>query len=444
MELKEKDDNKLLIRINELVLNEETYIEEFGILETAFLIFMAAFYGYIGFEKIKRYFDKKMEDKIYYYEVSGKPIKNIPKNLYNKSKVKDAILAYAYISLGIRTSQKGTLLYSSSNKSNLNKKVYLYKYNKDNLVLIKEGTFSDICDKYNINVKPFDESLLKDRKSTYKLAVDIIKKEISKYPDLKRHAHIGENDKDIYNEYINGINDSVAILQCDVWDVVPNARSDEGRDIAQKKIWNPSDEITSIINNKLPKGYKVNHDGDWDDLLLMLHHNVNIKESSIEEETRIEPDKLPKHIYHISSVNHNGEVFEPRKYDNENVKNDMERYVSRVCFADSIQGCLYSIFPNGAYDADFYVHIPGHDVKVYATTKDDIYDSEITHELWVKEPVEMKCIGKIHVSGVSNKGTKTIDIESDKVPYNKKKYHKCIWRWVDKYDKDEALYEFCN
>jgi hypothetical protein len=165
------------------------------------------------------------------------------------------------------------------------------------------------------------------------------------------------------------------------------------------------------------------------------------RDTSVNEETRIEPDKLPKFIYHISTKNHNGEVFEPRKYDNDNVKNDMERYVSRVCFADSIDGCLYSIFPNGAYDADFYVHIPAHEVKVYSTTKEDIYDSEITHELWVKEPVEMKCIGKIHVSGVSNKDTKVITIDSDKVPYNKKKYHRCIWSWAEKYFEDKSLFE---
>ena len=119
----------------------------------------------------------------------------------------------------------------------------------------------------------------------------------------------------------------------------------------------------------------------------------------------------------------------------------MERYVARVCFADRIDGCLYSIFPNGAYDAEFYVHVPGNEVKVYSTTKDDVYDSEITHELWVKEPVEMKCIGKIKVTGVSNNKTKTIDIESDKVPYNKKKYHKCIWKWTEKYNTDESLFE---
>lgn len=197
-------------------------------------------------------------------------------------------------------------------------------------------------------------------------------------------------------------------------------------------------KTTTSNYNKFEKNYNIVYNDKYQVIFGKLE---NSNESYVEEESRIPDDQLPKYIYHISSVNHNGDVFEPRKYDNDNVKNGMERYVSRVCFADSIQGCLYSIFPNGAFDADFYVHVPAHNVKVYATTKDDIYDSEITHELWVKEPVEMKCIGKIHVSGVSDKGTKIIDIESDKVPYNKKKYHKCIWKWAEKYDKDEALFE---
>ena len=162
--------------------------------------------------------------------------------------------------------------------------------------------------------------------------------------------------------------------------------------------------------------------------------------SSIKEETRIEDNKLPKHIYHISYVNHDGETFEPRTYDNDNVKNGMERKVKRVCFSDSVTRALYSIFPNGAYDADFYVHVPNSDCKVYKTTSDDIYDADITHELWIKEPVQMKCIGKIHVNGVSDK-THTIDVDKDKAGYGKKKYHETRWKWVEKYEKDETLYE---
>ena len=118
----------------------------------------------------------------------------------------------------------------------------------------------------------------------------------------------------------------------------------------------------------------------------------------------------------------------------------MERKVKRVCFSDSITRALYSIFPNGAYDADFYVHVPNSDCKVYKTTSDDIYDADITHELWIKEPVQMKCIGKIHVNGVSDK-THTIDVDKDKAGYGKKKYHETRWNWVEKYEKDETLYE---
>lgn len=162
--------------------------------------------------------------------------------------------------------------------------------------------------------------------------------------------------------------------------------------------------------------------------------------NALQEETRIEGNKLPKHIYHISYVNHDGETFEPRTYDNDNVKNGMERKVKRVCFSDSVTRALYSIFPNGAYDADFYVHVPNSDCKVYKTTSDDIYDADITHELWIKEPVQMKCIGKIHVNGVSDK-THTIDVDKDKAGYGKKKYHETRWNWVEKYEKDETLYE---
>lgn len=165
-----------------------------------------------------------------------------------------------------------------------------------------------------------------------------------------------------------------------------------------------------------------------------------MNDNTLQEETRIEDNKLPKHIYHISYVNHDGETFEPRTYDNDNVKNGMERKVKRVCFSDSVTRALYSIFPNGAYDADFYVHVPNSDCKVYKTTSDDIYDADITHELWIKEPVQMKCIGKIHVNGVSDK-THTIDVDKDKAGYGKKKYHETRWNWVEKYEKDEALYE---
>lgn len=156
-----------------------------------------------------------------------------------------------------------------------------------------------------------------------------------------------------------------------------------------------------------------------------------VKKSTLLEEARL--DNTPDNMYHLSTENHDGDVFEPRYYDNDNVKAGTERRVKRICFSDSINGCIYSIFPSGAYDVDLYVHVPESEVtKVYETTPDDIYDSKITHELWVKEPVTMKCIGKIHISGVYKDKVKVLEADKDKTGYGKRKYYEPRWNWVEK------------
>lgn len=156
-----------------------------------------------------------------------------------------------------------------------------------------------------------------------------------------------------------------------------------------------------------------------------------VKKYTLTEEARL--DNAPSNMYHLSTENHDGDVFEPRYYDNDNVKAGTERRVKRICFSDSINGCIYSIFPSGAYDVDLYVHVPGSKVtKVYETTPDDIYDSKITHELWVKEPVTMKCIGKIHISGVYKDKVKILEADKDKTGYGKRKYYEPRWDWVEK------------
>jgi hypothetical protein len=166
-----------------------------------------------------------------------------------------------------------------------------------------------------------------------------------------------------------------------------------------------------------------------------------VKKSILTEETRL--DNAPSNMYHLSTENHNGDVFEPRYYDNDNVKAGTERRVKRICFSDSINGCIYSIFPSGAYDVDLYVHVPGSEVtKVYETTPDDIYDSNITHELWVKEPVTMKCIGKIHISGVYKDKVKVLEADKDKTGYGKRKYYEPRWNWVEKINEATSSSEY--
>lgn len=256
----------------------ESYIEELGALEVTFLGFFIAFYGYIGYTELKEYIDKKVEEKAYHYKISDRKLSSIPKT--GHVRIQDAIVYHAYFDLDIRKSEKNTLIYTSKNKSKLDKNVYLYKYNKNKLVLVDEGKFSDLCDKYNVNVKSMDESLLKDREKAYRIAVDVAKKEISKYPELKKHATIGENNKNYYSGYLNGQYDYVGIVSCNVWDVIPNARSNEGMELAEEKIWKPAEEMVRTLNDKLPKDFVIEIDGDWDDLILSLYHKTGIKEET--------------------------------------------------------------------------------------------------------------------------------------------------------------------
>lgn len=448
MELKDKvEDDKPLIRIN------ESYIEEKGL--NSFTLkdnikFLNKFNRNDDFIIKKGYYANRISN-------TNKETTNTHKRVYISLSKLDHLSYISSISDGgLRIEYNEKAPYGYSIKYIITKDLKLPSYNTTIESFIDTVNYFGleyIANKVNSNsysnidfIRDYNSLLINEdsRNSCYyRFMADLVEdSNYSKYffDSLIRkgyNAIIDENDYKFGNGFVQSpiiILDRTSYLRKVSDTIVTNRMVDYAY------------EMTSIkkIEKKLSIGSKtIDYSNEYEALFgnksKYIIENANI--TYMREETRIEPDKLPKHIYHISSVNHNGEVFEPRKYDNDNVKNGMERYVSRVCFADSIQGCLYSIFPNGAYDADFYVHVPGHEVKVYATTKDDIYDSEITHELWVKEPVEMKCIGKIHVSGVSNKETKTIDIESDKVPYNKKKYHKCIWKWEEKYFKDDSLFE---
>lgn len=88
----------------------------------------------------------------------------------------------------------------------------------------------------------------------------------------------------------------------------------------------------------------------------------------------------------------------------------------RVCFSDSIDGCLSSLMNPGKY----YVYIPKEDIRedsIYYPTVDDVRDAKYTHEVWLLSEIEVKCIGIIKSSDIylkerhnSGKGRVTIRI----------------------------------
>lgn len=100
-------------------------------------------------------------------------------------------------------------------------------------------------------------------------------------------------------------------------------------------------------------------------------------------------------IYHLSSTNLDNKILKPRVPKNFFIDKGFEDGTTpRVCFSTSIDGSLAGISQN-IEGKEFYVHIPEGKIKYYQPT--NVPDSKITKEVWVKDPVKLKCLGIIKV-----------------------------------------------
>ena len=129
-------------------------------------------------------------------------------------------------------------------------------------------------------------------------------------------------------------------------------------------------------------------------------------------------------IYHLSQNNLDGKILSPRIPSNFLTKNGYENNkTKRVCFAKSIDGCLRGMSQN-LKGMKFYVHIPEDTHAIYTPTLAEVPDCKVTGEVWIKEPVKLKCIGMITVS--SDKG-------EDGIPYtygnNTAELYDWNWKW---------------
>lgn len=265
-----------------VILDIDQVIEESVIEEDASVIaagiFLAVFYGGIAAAKIHQKIKPYLDERKFVYDISFS--NKVRDYNYGYKTPKDAIVGYASV-LQIKA-EKGILLYTD--KSSLKDNVKLFKYNKKKKTdIIFDGTYEELCEKYGIKLKPFDKSKLKDRDKVYKQAQSLLKKELSKYSMLKKIDTY--NDKDEYDKFIAGLEDYVGIYYSSLWDLVKNARSPEGLQLADEEIWKPLREILKDINDKLPDGYEIVIDnGDWDDISIDLQHNIKLNESVIEED----------------------------------------------------------------------------------------------------------------------------------------------------------------
>lgn len=93
--------------------------------------------------------------------------------------------------------------------------------------------------------------------------------------------------------------------------------------------------------------------------------------------------------------------LEPRVPDNYFTKHGFEDSdTKRVSFAPSVSKCLAGLSQN-VEGKTFYVYSPDNikSYKVYKPNSKAVPDSEITDELWITEPVKLKQVGKITITG---------------------------------------------
>lgn len=120
----------------------------------------------------------------------------------------------------------------------------------------------------------------------------------------------------------------------------------------------------------------------------------------------------------------------------------------RVCFSPSIGGCLNAIMnmtkltDKWTPGKQLYVYIPEKDIKEYKTksNKDickdgDVFDANVTKEMWVLEPVKLKFYGSIVIDSVKDDG-KSYPVTTAKTHKEKHDWDNQIgayvykWHWV--------------
>ena len=110
-------------------------------------------------------------------------------------------------------------------------------------------------------------------------------------------------------------------------------------------------------------------------------------------------------LYHVSDQL-NIEILTP-KIPEIAIEENEDMTKKRVCFSDSISGCLSSIGPSEAMLYCVYTPIDSN-IPIYNPTIYDVKDVEFTREVWVLQNVNVKLIGIITIKFSHNSRYETI------------------------------------
>ena len=109
-------------------------------------------------------------------------------------------------------------------------------------------------------------------------------------------------------------------------------------------------------------------------------------------------------LYHISTYK-NIEVLSkcvPKSIPKGKLKTLENVTIERVCFSETIDGCLSAICPS--INKNLYVYVPiDSNLKPYKPTLKQVFDSKVTNEMWVMDDVPVKCVGILQTMDIRGK-----------------------------------------
>ncbi len=125
-------------------------------------------------------------------------------------------------------------------------------------------------------------------------------------------------------------------------------------------------------------------------------------------------------LYHLSDINHDGEIFKPRiPYYEDPDWNGEDTKTPRISFGGTIQDCLKSV-PFRLVRYVWYVHSPVNpDPKyIHKVTNDEVYDAKTTNEIWYLKPVKLKLVDVIFVYDKKHSKYVSLSNTNYEMPYS--------------------------
>lgn len=149
------------------------------------------------------------------------------------------------------------------------------------------------------------------------------------------------------------------------------------------------------------------------------------------DEEAISESGSRQYMFHVSRKNLDGLKLNPSIPNNFLTQNKYEdSKTPRVCFSATVDGAIMALSMR-AEGLELFVHIPDRVTEYYIPNGIEVPDGKITGEMWVKEPVRVRCIGKIRI-------LKDAGLPGHKYQYGNHtaELFDWDWEWIERYDNE--------